>query len=369
MIPIIRPDVEFAEVEEALREIVASGRLTQGPYVQRFEEAVAREVGVAHAVATTSATTALHLGLVALGIAPGDEVLVSDFSFPATGNVVVQLGAVPVLVDSAEGSFAIDPDAAAAAVTERTKGIVPVDPFGQPADMVSLEALALRHGLALVEDAACALGSSIDGRACGSFTGVGCFSFHPRKVVTSGEGGAITTDDGALAEKLRMLRTHGGVAQEGVGLLFVENGFNYRMSEIQAALALPQMARLGQIMDDRAATADRYRALLAGMDGVEAPAVPAGHRWSHQSFVVLLADSIDRDRVVRQLSAGGVETTLGTYAMHAHPAFARFGYRPGDLPRSYDLQRRSLTLPLLPRMTSEDVTTVVEGLAEAVGRA
>ena len=366
MLPIIRPDVGFDEVAADVKAILDSGILTGGPYVARFEAALAARVGAAHVVATTSATTALHLSLVAAGIGPGDEVLVSDLTFPASGNVIVEAGATPVLVDSLPDAFALDVADAAAKVTDRTRAIMAVDPFGQPADLAAVAALAAAHGLVVIEDAACALGSARDGVPCGAWPGLTCFSFHPRKVVTTGEGGAVATDDAALAERMARLRTHGGVKAE-VGLEFVDNGFNYRLSEVPAAIGLAQLARLDDILADRRATAARYEERLADVVGVELRR-PASddETWSYQSFVVLLDDSVDRNRVVAELRAEGIETTLGTYAMHAHPAFGRFGYQAGDLPHSWRAQQQSLTIPLLPAMDVADVDRVVAALARTV---
>jgi perosamine synthetase len=366
VIPIIRPNVRFGEVASDIEAILDSGRLTQGEYVARFEAEVAAKVGVAHGIATTSATTALHLALAAAGVGRGDEVLVSDFSFPATGNVVVQLGAVPVFVDCVPGRFELDLEDLRGKLTDRTRALLPVDPFGQPADLHGLAALARDAGLPLVEDAACALGSSADDRSCGSFPVAGCFSFHPRKVVTTGEGGMVTTDDDELAGRLRLLRNHGGQPGPATGLVFTENGFNYRLGEVAAAIGLAQLRRVDEILADRAATAGRYDAALAGVAGVDRPGPRRGDTWSHQAYVVLLDDAVDRDAVVRRLGEEGIETTLGTYAMHAHPAFARFGYQAGDLPSSLRAQRQSLTLPLVPAMAAADVELVVDGLRRAV---
>jgi dTDP-4-amino-4,6-dideoxygalactose transaminase len=369
MLPLIRPDIGFDEVADDMRAILDSGILTSGRYVARFEEDLADAVGVRHCVATTSATTALHLALVALGIGPGDEVLVADYTFPATGNVVVQCGATPVPVDCAQGRLTVDVAAAGELITPRTRAILPVDTFGQPAPMPALIQLARDHGLAVVEDAACALGSAVADTNCGAFSDVGCFSFHPRKVVTTGEGGAVTTNDDALADRLRLLRNHGGRKGPPVGLEFVAHGFNYRLSEIPAALGLAQLARLDDILADRATTAARYGDALATLDGVVVPMPCEGERWSYQSYVVLLDDVYDRNRVVQEMRAAGYETTLGTYAMHAHPAFARLGYTPGDLPHSWAAQRRSLTLPLVPHMAEDDVRNVADTLAGCLERA
>jgi dTDP-4-amino-4,6-dideoxygalactose transaminase len=364
-LPIIRPDVTFDEVAADVKAILESGVLTSGPYVERFEATLARIIGAEHVVSTTSATTALHLSLAAAGVGPGDEVLVSDFTFPASGNVVVQVGADPVLVDSRPDAFALDAAQASAAVSSRTRAIMPVDPFGQPADLSAVARIATDAGLTVVEDAACALGSARGGLACGAWPGLACFSFHPPKVVTTGEGGAVATDDARLAERLRVLRNHGGVRAD-VGLTFVENGFNYRLGEVPAAIGLAQLARLDAILADRRTTAARYEERLADVDGVVLRRPGAGERWSYQSFVVLVADEVDRDRVIAGLRGEGIETTLGTYALHAQPAFARFGYVPGDLPNSWRNQCQSLTLPLLPSMPEADVERVVAALRRHV---
>lgn len=365
MIPIISPGLTFSEVEDDLRAVIESGRLTQGPYVERFEGAVAAAVGTAEAVAVTSATTAMRLTLAAMGIGPGDEVLVSDFTFPATGNVVVEAGATPVLVDVEAEGFRLDVDHARSVVTAHTRAILVVDPFGQPAVTDDLLELARAHDLRVIEDAACALGSSRAGVACGATPGVpGCFSFHPRKVVTTGEGGAVTTDDPAFAAHLRRLRSHGGAPGPAVGLEFVEHGFNHRLSEVQAVLGLPQLARLESIRADRQRTASRYEARLEQVEGVTLVRPGPAEVWSYQSFVVLVDG---RDAVVDHLRRAGIESTLGTYAMHAQPAFAHLGYQPGELPRSHDRQQRSLTLPLSPDMPEADVERVVTELVRAIG--
>ncbi|MBI2240184.1 MAG: DegT/DnrJ/EryC1/StrS family aminotransferase [Magnetospirillum gryphiswaldense] len=362
MIPIIRPDLSFDEVADDLRAVIESGQLTSGRMVAEFESLVAKTVGVKHAVATTSATTALHLALAAQGIGTGDEVLVSDFSFPASANAIIQTGATPVFVDCRPGGFDLDVEDAARKVTARTKAIMPVHPFGMPADIKAITALADRHGLFVVEDAACAIGAERDGIRCGGGPGVGCFSFHPRKLITTGEGGAITTNDDALAARLRLLRSHGGQTGPKVGLEFVENGYNYRLSEIQAVLGIAQMKRLDAILGDRRRTAALYRDMLGGITAISLPQFDVPGSGTFQSFVILLQDHIDRDDLVAKLRADHVETTLGTYAQHAHPAFSRFGHAAGALPQSWRAQRQSLTLPLLPHMPNEQIEKVVATL-------
>lgn len=356
--------MDFADVAEDFRKIVESGMLTSGEFVAGFEADVARYVGTEHAVATTSATSALHLVLVAAGVGPGDEVLVSDFTFPASGNVIAQCGARPVLVDCAPGTFLLDLADAAARITPRTRALMVVDPFGEPCDLAGATALAQEHGLLLLEDAACALGGEAGGRRCGAFPGAGCFSFHPRKIITTGEGGMVTTDDPALAERLRLLRNHGGV-RAGVGMRFEAHGFNYRMSELQAAMGRAQMRRLDEMLAGRRAAAQAYDRALESLGAVSVPA-QGSLGATYQSHVVLLADGIDRDAVCHALREAGIETTLGTYALHAHPAFAPYGYRAGDLPHSHRAQEQSLTLPLWPGMGEEVVRQVAGALGTAI---
>jgi len=368
MLPLIHPNIAFDEVAGDIRSILDSGMLTNGERVRLFERMTADIVGVPYAFATTSATAALHLVMLAAGITPGDEVMVSDFTFPASGNAICQTGAVPVLVDCRQGAFDLDVDEVESKITVRTKAIMVVDPFGQPAQLDRLELLAERHGLALIEDAACALGSRLGPRMCGGFGLAGCFSFHPRKLITTGEGGMITTRNSELARRIGILRNHGAIAGD-VGLIFIENGFNYRLSEIQAALGIAQLRRLDSIIADRRAGFARYQAHLSRIEGVRIPLSATPSECNFQSLVILLDDGIHRDKVVALMRKSAIETTLGTYAQHAHPAFARFGYTPGALPNAYKAQRQSLTLPLLFGMSDEVIEGVVTDLAAAISMA
>jgi perosamine synthetase len=364
-LPLIRPSVAYDDFANDFRAIVESGRLTQGPYLKRFEESVGTFSGVRFACATTSATTALHLALAAAEIGAGDEVLVSDFTFPATGNAIVGAGAAPVLVDSCPGGFEMDVDDAAAKITERTKAIMPVDPFGQPADLGRILDLARAHALLVIEDAACALGSRRDGRPCGGWPDIGVYSFHPRKIITTGEGGMLMTDNETIAKRVELLRNHGSVVKDG-GRRFEEFGFNYRMNEFQAAMGVRQMEKLEAIVADRRRTAQRYIDLLAPLDEIVVPLSAPLADCNFQSFVVILDDQVDRMAVIDHLKARNIESTLGTYAMHAHPAYAKLGYRPGQLTRSFFLQNNTLTLPLLPAMDDVQMQRVEDGLKEAL---
>ena len=364
-----RPQVDEAEIAE-IREVLASGWLTQGPKVAEFESMVAEQVGVPHAFAVTSATTALQLSLAALGIGPGDEVLVPDFTFPATANVVVQQRAQPVLVDIDAATFAIDPTDLAAKITPRSRAIIPVHPFGLPADMDPIMDLAADHGLAVIEDAACALAAEYAGRQAGSIGLAGCFSFHPRKSITTGEGGMITTSNDAFADRVRLLRNHGG-ARSGGRYVFEEAGFNYRLSDILAAVGVAQMRKLDLMLDARRRVAAWYDEALdvAGLDWVQRPRVPDGRRHTYQSYVVLLDPQVDRDEVIAILAGAGIETTLGTYALHAQPFFARaYGFSPGDIPHSFRAFTGSLALPLHPGIGADEVAFVISELTSALRR-
>ena len=356
-------DEELAEVAAVL----ASGRLTQGPKVAEFESLVRARVGTERAFAVTSATTALHLSLAALGIGPGDEVLVPDFTFPATANVVVQQGAVPVLVDINLATFAMDAADLERRITPRARAVMPVHPFGLPADMDAIMAIAAARGLPVIEDAACALGATYRGRPTGSLGLAGCFSFHPRKSITTGEGGMITTSDAALAERIALLRSHGGV-REGGRFRFEAAGFNYRLSDILAAVGVAQMRKLDAFLAARRRIAGLYDSALAGLEPVRLPTTPGGSTHTYQSYVVLLDPGIDRDAVIARLRAERIETTIGTYALHAEPYFrGAFGYRRGALPASLAAYERTIALPLHGGMSEDDVGLVADRLAAALG--
>ncbi|MSU57635.1 MAG: DegT/DnrJ/EryC1/StrS family aminotransferase [Pedosphaera sp.] len=349
---------ELAEV----RTVLASGYLTQGPKVQEFERGVQAIVGSKHAFAMSSATTALHLALVALGIKPGDEVLVSDFTYPASGNVIVQQGAIPVCVDVLPDTYAMDAADLERRITTKSRAIMVVHPFGLSADMEAVNAVAARHKLPVIEDAACALGAKFRGRWCGTMSDAGCFSFHPRKSVTTGEGGMIVTERDDLAQKISVLRSHGGVRGQWY-LRFDEAGFNYRLSDILAAVGVAQLKKLDWLINGKRAHAARLAGLLAGIKGISLPVEPAGCLHTYQSFVIVLDAGIDRDAVIARMRERGVETTLGTYAMHSQPFFQRtYGYKPGDLPVSDRLFRQTLTLPLYPQMTEADLQLVAKSL-------
>lgn len=359
------PYTDQDELDE-VAAVLASGNLTQGPKVQELEQGVARLVGAEHAFATTSATTALHLSLAALGIGPGDEVIVPDFTFPATANVVVQLGARPVLVDVDPRTYAMQPEELRRHITPRTRAIMPVHPFGLSADMDALRSEVEPRGIPIIEDAACALATTYHGVPVGGLGRAGCFSFHPRKSITTGEGGMIVTNDGDLADRVAVLRNHGGRRSAG-RYRFEDAGFNYRLSDILAAVGVAQLRKLDWIVARRREIAALYDAGLGDLSGVTPPWQPPWGGHVYQSYVVRLDGAIDRDAVIRGMAERGIETTLGTYALHAEPYFVRaLGHQPGDLTNSWEAYRTTLTLPLFPQMSAATVEHVIQTLREVL---
>ncbi|MBP7355600.1 MAG: DegT/DnrJ/EryC1/StrS family aminotransferase [Longilinea sp.] len=359
------PFTDHRELEE-IASVLSTGYLTQGPKTAQFEQAVADYIGCRHAFAMSSCTTALHLALASLDIAPGDEVLVADFTFPATANVVVQQGAVPVLVDIRLDTLTIDPDDLARKVTPRTRAVIGVDAFGCAADWDAVQVVADRHNLPVIEDAATAIGTTYHDRFCGNLTTLGCFSFHPRKVITTGEGGMITTNDDALADRIRLLRSHGGV-RDGFWFRYEAAGYNYRLSDIQGALGLAQMEKLPWLISERRRLAALLCARLTNIPGVQLPFNPVWGGHIYQSFVIQLDARIDRNRLIARMRELGVETTLGTYALHDQPFYQRtFGYVSGQLPQSHQAFCQTVTLPLYPQLTLADLDLIAASLRQAV---
>jgi len=354
--------------EDELREIagvLASGHLTQGPKVAAFETGVAQVVGCEHAIAVSSATAALHLAVCALDVGPGDQVVVADFTYPATGNVVALRGATPVLADIDLAHFGMDPSVLEPLLNARTRAVIVVHPFGVAAPMAEIISLCDARGIPIIEDAACAIGATYLGRQVGTFGAMGCFSFHPRKGITTGEGGMVTTNDDYLADRVRRLRNHGAVKSDS-SLAFLEAGFNYRMSDILAAVGVAQLRKLDHIVAARRAVALRYTADLADIPGLRCPIEPEGAFHTYQSYVLLLEPEMDRDRFLSDLRSRGIECTIGTYALHAQPFFSQsFGYTPGQLPRSWRAYTKAVTLPLFVGMTDEEMSTVIGAVQEA----
>lgn len=355
-------DEELAEV----KKVLDSGYLTQGPKVAEFENIIKEMTGAKHAFATSSATTALHLSLVSLGIGVGDEVLVADFTFPATANVVVQQDAKPVFVDILLDTFAMDPIDLEKKITSKTKAIMPIDPFGLCCNMERINEIALKYDLPVIQDSACSLGSAFDGVPVGTLGTTTCFSFHPRKSITTGEGGMVTTQDDDIANKIALLRTHGGIRKEFY-LSFEEAGFNYRLSDVLAAIGVAQTKKLDYLISERTKLASKLTSQLNDIEGVTCPSGTYQQLHTYQSYVVLLPENLDRDNVIRELRTYGIESTLGTYALHAQPYFQRtYRYVDKDCKNSYRAYKSSLTLPLWAGMDDSHIDRISDALKSVI---
>jgi len=393
MIPITKPtigDEEVAAAAEALR----SGWVSQGPAVARFEQAFAATVGAKHACAVSNCTTALHLALLAVGVQPGDEVITVSHSFIATANSIRYCGATPVFVDILPDTFNLDPALIEAVVTERTKAILCVHQIGLPCDLAGIMEIAARHDLPVIEDAACAIGSEIRvgerweriGKPHGD---IACFSFHPRKVITTGEGGMLTTSNADWDQRFRLLRQHcmsvPDTTRHGSAQVIFETypdlGFNYRMTDIQAAVGCEQLKRLPEIIVQRRELAARYQALLAAIPGLGVPVEPEWARSNWQSFCVWLPAGRDQRQVMQSMLDAGVATRRGIMCSHREAAYApartwSCGIGPETcpcaagrcqrLPHSEEAQDRTIILPLFPQMSFAQQDQVVAALHRAL---
>lgn len=365
-IPLVKPEFDCQKLNHAFKEIAASGILTRGKFLAQFENDLKKYLKVKFAFAVSSCTAALHLALLTTGVRPGDEVLTSDFSFPATGNTIVQAGAKPVFVDIDIDNYCINIDDLKKKITKKSRAISVVHPFGYPANMSEIAKIARQYHLIVIEDAACALGSKHKNKFCGTWGDVGCFSFHPRKNITTGEGGALVTSNPKIAQKIEVLRNHGGQKNKDGAWDFIEIGFNYRLSELSAALGVEQLTKVEQIMAQRQKIALKYLSKLQGIEGVGLPTLPEDGLFNFQSFVILLPPNIKREAVIGHLKEKNIEAVLGTYAMHALKSFQKFGYKPGDLPNSYRAYRSALTLPLYSQMTQKEIDYVVREIKSYV---
>jgi dTDP-4-amino-4,6-dideoxygalactose transaminase len=347
------PDVG-AEEAAAVAEVLESGRLTMGPKVEEFEAELARACGVEHAAAVSSGTAALHLAVIALGIGEGDEVVVPAYTFPATANVVAIAGARPVLVDVDPVTMNLDPQRVAEAVTPRTRAVIGVHAFGHPLPWGELRGVVPER-VHLFEDAAGALGALWRGRACGGLGELGCLSFHPRKIVTTGEGGAVTTNDPELAQRVRELRDH-GIDRRGDSRVAAP-GLNYRLSDILCAVGIPQLRRLEELLQAREAIAHGYAKRLRGL--LETPSAEVSDRHGWQAYVVQLDR---RDEALAALRERGIEAQIGTYALHRLDAYRDQGPFPG----ADGCFARALALPFHTRLTEADLDRVADALAGVV---
>jgi perosamine synthetase len=367
-IPLAKPEIGTRE-EELVLAVLRSGRLSLGPMGERFERVFAEWLGVEDAVAVSSGTTGLHLGVRALGWGPGEEILTSPFSFVASANCLLYEGARPVFCDVDPLTLNLDPEAAAAAVGERSAGILPVHIFGYPAAMPELEALAAKHDLGLLEDACEALGAvDSEGRNVGSRGNLATFAFYANKQMTTGEGGMVVPGDAATAARLRSERNQGRAADMG-WLDHGGLGFNYRLSDLAAALGVAQVGRLTEMLSARERVAAMYAQRLAGVDGVEAPMAARGaERRSWFVYPVRLDDRIDRDATIARLAERGVAGKAYLPCIHLFPHLRELGYREGQFPVAEAASAHSLALPFFPSLSEAQVDRVCQELAAALGQ-
>lgn len=364
-VPMSGPDITEREIA-LVNEVLRTPTLSLGPILERFERAAAAYVGVRHAVGVSSGTAGLHLGVIAAGVRDGDEVITTPFSFVASANVVLYERARPVFVDVEPRTLTIDPNRVEAAITPRTRAILPVDAFGQPCDIAAIEEIARRHNLAVIDDACEAIGARWDGARVGARADCAVFAFYPNKQMTTGEGGLIVTDRDDWADLCRSLRNQGRGPRSG-WLDHVRLGYNYRLDELSAALGLAQIERLDELLAKRERVARLYDERLAGIEGVERPYVSPRATVSWFVYVVRFAPEIDRDAVIRHLAAEGVPTRPYFTPIHLQPFYVeRFGYRRGDFPITERAGDSCLALPFRSTQTEAEVDYVVEQLKRAI---
>jgi dTDP-4-amino-4,6-dideoxygalactose transaminase len=374
LIPIMKPWLGTEEAAAAA-EAVTSGWVAQGPRVAAFEEAVAGKVGAAYGVAVSSCTAALHLSLVVLDVGPGNEVIVPSLSFIATANVARHVGATPVFCDVDPATQNLTAQSIAELITPATRAVILVHQAGLPADIDAIRDVCEPKGIAIIEDAACAIGSTYRDKPIGGTSELVCFSFHPRKVITTGEGGMIMTSRQDLSKRLRRLREHGmsvsaadrHASRDLVIEQYLETGFNFRMTDIQAAVGLVQLTRLDAIVEGRRQRAARYQERLADIPGLEMVKDPPYGRTNFQSFWVVLPDEfpVERDALLRTMMERGISPRRGIMAAHLEPAYADSAHVP--LPVTERLTERSLLLPLFQGITDEQQDRVIGVVKEAAG--
>jgi perosamine synthetase len=372
---ITEPSFDEAEIT-LLRECLNSKWVTQGPMTERFEQLVAARHGVKHALACTSCTAALHLAALALNLGAGDEVIVPAFTWVTSANCAEYVGARPVFVDIDLSTYNIDPAALIEAITPRTRAIVAVHLFGLAAPMDEIKAVAGRHGIAVIEDAACGIGTTYKGKPVGAIGDIGCFSFHPRKAVTTGEGGAVTTDRDDLAERVRSQRNHGATGAPDALMephgpwtmaTFDNLGFNLRLSDIQAAVGVAQMGKLDRLLAERRRLGCRYSELLSGVNSIGLPLQGDIEGHSYQSFVIRVLEGGRKHRndIMSALAKQNIQTRPGTHAVHRLGYYSnKYALKPEQFPNAAIAEDTTITLPIFPGMTDEDQQSVVQILRD-----
>ncbi len=358
-IPLAKPDIREEDIL-LVNEVLRSGMLVQGAYVAKLEKAFADYHGVSHAIAVSNGTATLHLALKVLGVGPGDEVIVPAFSYTATANVVELVGATCVFVDIDQDTFNIDVEKIEKKITNHTRAIIPVHEFGLACDIESLCAIANRHGIPVVEDAACALGARQHGRLVGTYGIMGSFSLHPRKSITSGEGGVILTNDATMATRLRQLRNH-GIEMENGQMNFVTAGFNYRMTDFQAALAWSQFQRLEEILEIKNELAEIYFSDVCNQK-LKLPSRPKDRNHTWQTFHLLLDASLQQKEQIEKLKSKGIGTNYGAQCIPEQTYYQqKYGLNGKELfPNAYAAYTRGLAVPVYERLTKDDLHYIVQ---------
>lgn len=376
-LPFAQPSIGEDEIS-AVVEVLRSGWLTTGPNTIEFESQFKSYVGARHAVAVNSCTGALHISLAALDIGPGDEVITTPFTFASTGNAILYQGSRPVLVDIESDTFNISPEQIESAVTERTKAIIPVHYAGHPCNMDAIMEIAARYNLHVVEDAAHAIGAEYGGHKVGSLNDISCFSFYAIKNMTTGEGGMVTFQDDAIANRLQRLRLH-GISRDAwkryqvTGSWYYEIeelGFKYNMTDLQAAMGLVQLRKLDNFINKRQEQARYLCSRLEKLPQIRLPRERAGIRHAWHLFPILLdlkALRVDRSHFMEAMSAERIGTSVHFIPLHMHPLFQqRFGYKPGDFPVADSVYESIVSLPLYPKLTQEDLDDVAEAVTKVV---
>lgn len=376
-IPFHRPAIDRAELA-AVKEVLRSGWLTMGPKTQAFEKAFARFVGAKHAIATTSCTTALHLALEAIGLRPDDEVLVSTMTFTASAEIVTYFCARPVLVDIDPQTLNLDPTDAARRITPRTRAIIPVHIAGQPCDMKQIHSLARQHGLHVIEDAAHALPAKYQSKRIGSLSEFTAFSFYATKPLTTGEGGMIITQNDELAKRMRLMRLH-GISRNSWERYATDNawyykvlaaGYNYCMSDIQAAIGLAQLSKCSALWAKRCRIAQRYTEAFRSLEALEVPTVRPDRVSAWHLYILRLRAEqlrIDRDAMVEELLRRGIEANVHYVPLHLQPFYQKaFGYKPSDFPRAERESQRCLSLPIFPAMKEKEIARIIDAVSSIV---
>jgi len=369
-VPLAKPHITVSEII-AVQQVLESGWLTQGKQVQRFEACITDYVDARYGVAVNSCTSALHLALLAKGVVPGDEIICPSFSFIATANAIVHTGAIPVFVDIDEDTYNMDVAIVEAVIGRNTVGILAVDQFGLPCDINSLRKIADEEGLFLNEDAACALGAEVGDQKIGSIADVTCFSFHPRKIITTGEGGMAVTNEKKDADIMRCLRSHGASIDDrkrhtAKGRLYEdypEIGYNYRMTDIHAAIGIEQLVKLDDLIEERQYLAKLYKDFLKDVEEV---IVPNREGHIYQSYLIRLEDGIDRDEIIRFMADKGIATRRGIPPIHQQTAYVRRFGEQTHLPITEKCSKQTMFLPLFNSLAESELIYVVDTLKHAL---